>query len=163
MDTGSARSFIALQDELIPHAPVLLLFATSAQTHIFPEIRIDAVRFLDIYLEYIPEVVTEGWMYTGSSSHGRRVLEGYLGILNAGTTFGEGGGMFGFRCGFKLLPHIGIYADTGPVQATSTASVVLSPAVSCTQFHADLRHAFTPSCSPSLWYSSLCRHSYPTP
>ncbi|KAI0800897.1 hypothetical protein C8Q74DRAFT_1314301 [Fomes fomentarius] len=97
------------RDELIPHAPVLLLFATSAQTHIFPEIRIDAVRFLDIYLEYIPEVVTEGWMYTGSSSHGRRVLEGYLGILNAGTTFGEGG-------------------DTGPIQATSTASVVLSPA-----------------------------------
>ncbi|TFK91694.1 hypothetical protein K466DRAFT_595903 [Polyporus arcularius HHB13444] len=96
-------------DNLIPHSPVLLLFTTSAQTHIFPEIRIDAVRFLDIYLEYIPDIVTEGWMYPGGGAHGRRVLEGYLGILNAGTTFGEGG-------------------DTGPVQATSTASVVLSPA-----------------------------------
>ena len=71
---------------------MLLLFTTSAQTHIFPEIRIDAVRFLDIFLEYIPDVVTEGWTLSGSGSHGRRVLEGYLGILNAGTTFGEGGG-----------------------------------------------------------------------
>ncbi|KAI0330555.1 hypothetical protein GY45DRAFT_736395 [Cubamyces sp. BRFM 1775] len=97
------------RDDIIPHSPVLLLFTTSAQTHIFPEIRIDAVRFLDVFLEYIPDVVTEGWTLSGSGSHGRRVLEGYLGILNAGTTFGEGG-------------------DTGPVQATSTASVVLSPA-----------------------------------
>ncbi|KAI0673507.1 hypothetical protein C8Q78DRAFT_968534 [Trametes maxima] len=96
------------RDELIPHSPVLLLFTTSAQTHIFPEIRIDAVRFLDIFLEYIPDVVTEGWTQHGSDGHGRRVLEGYLGILNAGTAFGEGG-------------------DTGPIQATSTASVVLSP------------------------------------
>ncbi|KAH9944068.1 uncharacterized protein BXZ73DRAFT_39165 [Epithele typhae] len=98
------------QDDLIPHSAVLLLFTTSAQTHIFPEIRIDAIRFLDVCLEHIPEVVTEGWMRMGSSSHGRRVLEGYLGILNAGTIFGEGG------------------ADTGPIQATSTASVVLSSA-----------------------------------
>ncbi|CDO73234.1 hypothetical protein BN946_scf185007.g289 [Trametes cinnabarina] len=68
-----------------------------------------AVRFLDIFLEHIPEIVVEGWTQHASSSHGRRVLEGYLGILNAGTSFGEGG-------------------DTGPVQATSTASVVLSSA-----------------------------------
>ncbi|EIW64399.1 uncharacterized protein TRAVEDRAFT_68214 [Trametes versicolor FP-101664 SS1] len=97
------------RDDITPHSPVLLLFTTSAQTHIFPEIRIDAVRFLDIFLEYIPEVVTEGWTQQGGTSHGRRALEGYLGILNAGTTFGEGG-------------------DSGPARATSTASVVLSPA-----------------------------------
>ncbi|OCH95802.1 hypothetical protein OBBRIDRAFT_871454 [Obba rivulosa] len=93
-------------DDLLPHSPVLLLFTTSAQTHIFPEIRIDAIRFLDLFLEFIPDVVVEGWTH-GISGHGRRVLEGYLGILNAGTLFGEGG-------------------DTGPAQATSTASVVLS-------------------------------------
>lgn len=69
---------------------MLLLFTTSAQTHIFPEIRIDAIRFLDLFLELIPDVVTEDWLQP--SSHGRRVLEGYLGILNAGTTYGEGGG-----------------------------------------------------------------------
>ncbi|PCH33787.1 hypothetical protein WOLCODRAFT_135324 [Wolfiporia cocos MD-104 SS10] len=93
-------------DDLLPHSPVLLLFTTSAQTHIFPEIRIDAIRFLDLFLDVIPDIVSEGWAQ-GGGAHGRRVLEGYLGILNAGTTFGEGG-------------------NTGPVQATSTASVVLS-------------------------------------
>ncbi|KAG6888689.1 hypothetical protein C0995_006679 [Termitomyces sp. Mi166 len=94
------------QGDITPHAPLLLLFTTSAQTHIFPDIRIDAIRFLDLFLEYIPRAVTTGWL-EDFNGHGTRVLEGYLGILNAGTKFGE--------------------AD-GPVQATSTASVVLTPA-----------------------------------
>src|SRR5258708_23791134 len=42
------------QDDLVPHSSVLLLFITSAQTHIFPEIRIDAVRFLDIVMDVMP-------------------------------------------------------------------------------------------------------------
>lgn len=76
----------------MPHTQILLLFTTSAQTHIFPEIRVDAIRFLDLYLELFPDVVVEGWI-DGHAGHGRRVLEGYLGILNAGTAYGEGGGM----------------------------------------------------------------------
>lgn len=116
-----------LKEDLIPHSPVLLLFTTSAQTHIFPEIRIDAIRFLDLFLEHIPDIVTEGWAHS-TESHGRRVLEGYLGVLNAGTTFGEGGGAFPVRGSVMDLTHG--YVDTGPVQATSTASVVLSSAVS---------------------------------
>lgn len=40
----------------------------------------------------MPEIVVEGWS-TESSSHGRRVLEGYLGLLSAGTAFGGDGGM----------------------------------------------------------------------
>ncbi|KAH8102453.1 hypothetical protein BXZ70DRAFT_1063256 [Cristinia sonorae] len=93
------------KDDLQPHAPVLLLFTTSALTHIFPEIRVDAVRFLDIFLEHIPEIIVEGWS-NGSASHARRVLEGYIGLLNAGTAFGGEG---------------------DPMRATSTASVVLYP------------------------------------
>jgi pre-rRNA-processing protein IPI1 len=81
------------QEVLIPHTPILLLFTTSAQTHIFPEIRIDAIRFLDLFLELFPEVVAEGWV-DGHGGHGRRVIEGYLGVLNAGTAYGEGGGMY---------------------------------------------------------------------
>lgn len=76
----------------MPHAPTLLLFTASAQTHLFPEIRIDAVRFLDLLLQYIPNAVVDGWG-SNSDGHGRRVLEGYLGILNAGTIFGEDGGL----------------------------------------------------------------------
>ncbi|KAI0053977.1 hypothetical protein FA95DRAFT_1551756 [Auriscalpium vulgare] len=95
-------------ENLAPHSPVLLLFTTSAQSHIFPEIQIDAVRLLDLLLDHIPRVVVEGCR-DGKGGHGKRVLEGYLSILSAGTKFGEDG-------------------DSGPVRATSTASVVLSTA-----------------------------------
>ncbi|KAJ7254014.1 hypothetical protein B0H12DRAFT_1050739 [Mycena haematopus] len=91
-------------EDLAPHATALLLFTTSAQTHIFPEIRVDAIRFLNLYLEYIPAAVVGGWNQSGSEN-GSRVLEGYLGILSAGTKFGE---------------------TDGPMKATSTASVVLT-------------------------------------
>ncbi|KAI0704957.1 hypothetical protein BC835DRAFT_1315942 [Cytidiella melzeri] len=96
------------RDDLLPHAHLLLLFTTSAQTHIFPEIRIDAIRYLDLCLAILPELVVEGWAQ-GLNGHGRRVLEGYLGVLNAGTAYNETG-------------------DSSSVKATSTASVILSPA-----------------------------------
>ncbi|KAG1757489.1 hypothetical protein EDB19DRAFT_1901008 [Suillus lakei] len=92
------------KEDLIPHVPLLILFTTSAQTHIFPEIRIDAVRFLDLFLELVPESVVDGWIQ-GNPGHGKRVLEGYLGILSAGTKYGD---------------------TEGALKATSTASVVLS-------------------------------------
>ncbi|KAJ3568803.1 hypothetical protein NP233_g5483 [Leucocoprinus birnbaumii] len=94
------------KEDLLPHASTLMLFTASAQTHIFPEIRIDAVRFLALFLEYIPEPLVEGWTSTGSS-HGKRILEGYLGNMNAGTKYG---------------------GSEGPAKATSTSSVILSPA-----------------------------------
>ncbi|TFY71908.1 hypothetical protein EVG20_g1081 [Dentipellis fragilis] len=97
-------------ENIIPHYSLLFLFTTSAQTHIFPEIRVDATRFLDILLDHIPEVVV-GERSRSISGHSKRVLEGFLGILNAGTKFGEEAGM-----------------ETASVQATSTASVMLSTA-----------------------------------
>ncbi|KAH6917308.1 hypothetical protein BKA70DRAFT_1418067 [Coprinopsis sp. MPI-PUGE-AT-0042] len=93
-------------ENLIPHSHLLLLYTTSAQTHIFPEIRIDAVRFLDVFLEKMPEVLVEGLDHS-VKGHGHRILEGYLGLLNAGTKYG---------------------GNEGPAQATSTASVTLTPA-----------------------------------
>lgn len=79
------------QEDLVPHAPLILLFTSSAQTHIFPEIRIDAIRFLNIFLEYFPEVIVRGWD-TANNSTGSRVLEGYLGVLSAGTITGDAEG-----------------------------------------------------------------------
>ncbi|KAF5313058.1 hypothetical protein D9619_003241 [Psilocybe cf. subviscida] len=114
-DTGVRKQLLAFwswmlpkipPEDLLPHAPLLLLFTTSAQTHIFPEIRIDAIRFLNVLLECIPSAVTSGWA-EGSDAHGSRVLSGYLGILNAGTKYGG--------------------EHDGPLVATSTASVVLTP------------------------------------
>ncbi|KAJ3895018.1 hypothetical protein GG344DRAFT_39697 [Lentinula edodes] len=101
------------KEDLVPHAPLILLFTTSAQTHIFPEIRIDAIRFLNIFLEYFPEVIVRGWD-TANNSSGSRVLEGYLGVLSAGTITGDAEATYSFR--------------TGPPVATSTASVMLTPA-----------------------------------
>ncbi|KAF5390285.1 hypothetical protein D9757_002858 [Collybiopsis confluens] len=93
------------RDDLVPHTPLILLFTTSAQTHIFPEIRIDAVRFLNIFLEHFPSSIVQSWD-SASDSHGSRVLEGYLGVLSAGTVTGD---------------------SEGPPVATSTASVMLTP------------------------------------
>jgi pre-rRNA-processing protein IPI1 len=116
-----------LQEDLLPHAPLLLLFTTSAQTHIFPEIRIDAIRFLNILLECIPSAVTSGWA-EGSDTHGSRVLSGYIGILNGGTKYGgEHDGMV-YPSSESIIWHLN-YEYIGPLVATSTASVVLTPAV----------------------------------
>lgn len=75
-------------EDVVPHASIFLLYTSSAQTHIFPEIRIDAVRLLDLFLECIPETVVSGWD-TKVNSHGGRILAGYLGILNAGTIYND--------------------------------------------------------------------------
>ncbi|KAN0123950.1 hypothetical protein V8E52_002440 [Russula decolorans] len=77
------------EHDLSPHSSTLLLFTASAQTHIFPEIQIDAIRFLDLYLETFPNAVVCGWR-DGKSGNGKRILEGYLSILGAGTKLGDG-------------------------------------------------------------------------
>lgn len=68
---------------------MLILFASSAQTHIFPEIRIDGTRFLDLLLEQIPKSTVSGWEDESVGSNGSRILKGYLGLLNAGTRIGN--------------------------------------------------------------------------
>ena len=91
--TMSSKSI--LQDHLVPHAPTLLLFTASAQSHIFLEIRLDAIRLLDLLLELIPEQVVAGFWGNGTggsrAGHGRKLLDGYLSLLNVGTEFGEDG------------------------------------------------------------------------
>ncbi|KZV99060.1 hypothetical protein EXIGLDRAFT_746377 [Exidia glandulosa HHB12029] len=98
-------------DKIRPHAPTLLLFVTSAQTHIFPEIRVDGVRFLDALLASVPDVVTRAWAdesspSSSSAADGRRVLSGYLALLNASSTS----------------------SDSKDANAPSTSGAVLSPA-----------------------------------
>lgn len=67
---------------------MLLLFVTSAQTNIFPAIRIDAVRVLDLLLDLTPDLVVQNW--TEPDNTGSRVLEGYLGLLSAGSNYWKG-------------------------------------------------------------------------
>ncbi|KAF8323059.1 hypothetical protein DL93DRAFT_618999 [Clavulina sp. PMI_390] len=84
-------------DNLSPHAPLLMLFTTSALSHIFPEIRVDGVRFVDILLQVVPNVVVGDWATSeadvtasnqaetsarGAIPNGRRILNGYLALLD---------------------------------------------------------------------------------
>jgi pre-rRNA-processing protein IPI1 len=88
---------------LAPHVPVLLLFSASALSHIFPEIRVDAVRFIDILLDIVPDTVVGNWANSdmsplanqggeasasGTSSSGRWILEGYLALLDVSSSSG---------------------------------------------------------------------------
>ncbi|KAG8928396.1 hypothetical protein FRC03_012359 [Tulasnella sp. 419] len=68
------------KENLVPHVAFVLLHITSAMSHIFPEIRVDAVRFLDILLITVPEVF---------SASEQRVLAGYMTILNLRSKAGE--------------------------------------------------------------------------
>ena len=67
-----------MQTSLVLHVPSLLLYTTSAQTHIFLEICVDAVQLLDILLQVVPECV----VCRGPLDHGDHVLQGHLGLLN---------------------------------------------------------------------------------
>lgn len=58
-----------------------MLFITSAQTHIYPAIRIDAIRFIDVFLERAPDIIVQNWLQPDTT--GSRVLEGYLSLLNS--------------------------------------------------------------------------------
>ncbi|KIM34209.1 hypothetical protein M408DRAFT_60449 [Serendipita vermifera MAFF 305830] len=68
-----------------PYAPTLLLFTTSAQSHIFPEIRVDAIHILNVLLDVVPAEVTS----KGTSGHGSRVLQGYCNLLVGGSSKNE--------------------------------------------------------------------------
>ncbi|SPO29017.1 related to IPI1 - essential component of the Rix1 complex [Ustilago trichophora] len=44
-----------------PYHNTLLLFTTSALSHIYPEVRLDAIKVLDVCLDILPHVATAGW------------------------------------------------------------------------------------------------------
>ncbi|KAN0063503.1 rRNA processing protein [Thecaphora frezii] len=46
---------------LAPYLNALLLFTASALSHIYPEVRLDAVRILDILVQIAPIAATAGW------------------------------------------------------------------------------------------------------
>ncbi|SNX86129.1 related to IPI1 - essential component of the Rix1 complex [Melanopsichium pennsylvanicum] len=90
-----------------PYYNNLLLFTTSALSHIYPEVRLDAIKVLNVCLETLPQVATSGWEnavfemadavasasstittpnIAGSSSashqpHGERIMNCFLNLL----------------------------------------------------------------------------------
>jgi len=61
---------------------MLLLHTTSALSHIYPEIRVDAIKFMDIVMGAAPQV------FQNAPS---RILDGYLSLLSLK---GKAGGNF---------------------------------------------------------------------
>ncbi|OWT40035.1 pre-rRNA-processing protein IPI1 [Cryptococcus neoformans Bt1] len=59
------------QSVLSPHLPLLVLQASSALSHIFPEIRLDACKLVHLMLQYVPNHVVSSWPYESSN-----ILEG---------------------------------------------------------------------------------------
>ncbi|KAI8384700.1 Rix1 complex component [Radiomyces spectabilis] len=59
--------------ELQPFLPVLIMYTCSAMTHIFEEVRLDAIKLLDLWVEIAPNViVTKFW---------ERVMGNYMSLL----------------------------------------------------------------------------------
>ncbi|KAK9897214.1 hypothetical protein P389DRAFT_194842 [Cystobasidium minutum MCA 4210] len=75
---------------LQPHHSILLFFATSSMSHIYPDIRLDAVRALNIMLDIFPESIALPWWGEGTSSKSKnseddlpnKVLECYLSLIH---------------------------------------------------------------------------------
>ena len=67
---------------LEPFAPLLLFFTTSALSHIFVEVRVDALRVLDILLESCADPVVAGWLAGAADAHGTRVVECFYAMLH---------------------------------------------------------------------------------
>ncbi|CED83304.1 Uncharacterized conserved protein [Phaffia rhodozyma] len=67
---------------LIPHLPVIFLHFSSALSHIFPEVRIDAVKSFRVLLEHYPSLCVEGWVQNRGT--GGRAGEGLMGVLGLG-------------------------------------------------------------------------------
>lgn len=71
-----------------PFHATLLLHLHAALSNIHSEIRLDALKLLDIYLRIFPNAVTSGWPYSAEASGlnsktpGQQVLEAHLALLH---------------------------------------------------------------------------------
>lgn len=53
------ESFITIDvKELEPFVPLLIIYTCSAMTHIMEDIRLDAIKLLDIWVSILPDAVT---------------------------------------------------------------------------------------------------------
>lgn len=68
---------LTLQTVLTPHLPLLLLQTSSALSHIFPEIRLDACKLVALLLEHVPTHVVGSWpASTSTASSSKNTLDG---------------------------------------------------------------------------------------
>ncbi|CAG8442068.1 8043_t:CDS:10 [Ambispora leptoticha] len=61
--------------DLIPFLPLLIIYTCSGMTHIYEDIRIDALKFMNIWLSIAPEVVVNGFW--------DKILPNYISFLTS--------------------------------------------------------------------------------
>ncbi|KAL7419747.1 rRNA processing protein [Cryptotrichosporon argae] len=87
---------------LAPYLPLLQLQLSSALSHIFPEIRIDACRLVSLLLEHAPAAIVGAWPHSAAvagTDGGSTVFEG----LRLAVGLGTDGPVAGFGAPAKLV------------------------------------------------------------
>lgn len=99
---------------LQPYHSILLFFTTSAMSHIYPEIRHDAVRVLNILLEVFPESIALPWGYTSTAGEmssaednlPAKILECYLALLHIRSGIASNGLRTDMSPAVRVLSHV---------------------------------------------------------
>ncbi|RHZ46096.1 hypothetical protein Glove_634g10 [Diversispora epigaea] len=63
------------KSDLKPFIPLLIIFTCSAMTHIYEDIRADAIKFMEIWTTVAPDVVVNGFW--------QKVIQNYITLLNS--------------------------------------------------------------------------------
>ncbi|CAG8653340.1 3912_t:CDS:2, partial [Paraglomus occultum] len=74
---------ILSENDFRPYLPLLIIYTCSAMTHIHEDIRTDAIKFMDIWLNLAPDVVTIGFW--------KKILPNYVSLLGSDMSLGQTG------------------------------------------------------------------------
>ncbi|WVN88732.1 uncharacterized protein L203_103945 [Cryptococcus depauperatus CBS 7841] len=98
-DAGVRKSLLGLIEWYIarlpvsvlsPHLPLLVLQTSSALSHIFPEIRLDACKLVHVLLQHVPSHVVNSWPDENSNTlEGLRLAIGLSGGKGADSQIGR--------------------------------------------------------------------------
>ncbi|GAC99791.1 hypothetical protein PHSY_007394 [Pseudozyma hubeiensis SY62] len=171
-----------------PYHNTLLLFTTSALSHIYPEVRLDAIKILDVCLDALPHIATVGWenavhkMANAISSaahgptqsnpagpsnashqpHGERIMNCYLNLLGITQKSGSAASITAtdLAPGAKLLIIKSLRSFlTYALRSTSRDSSDGDDAQSCPTWF--FRSAFASSAEYEYFQRILTRHTVP--
>ncbi|GAA93917.1 uncharacterized protein L969DRAFT_92176 [Mixia osmundae IAM 14324] len=102
---------------LSPYHSMLNLHLSSVLSNIFPEIRLDGIRLVDIMLEHTPDMITAGWAKDGrvavasdaqndglAAAQGQRYVDAYLSLLQISASSSMTMGVSGSGMALSLSP-----------------------------------------------------------
>lgn len=138
-DTGVRKALHAFLSSYLPHfsrnrlrpyTSTLLLFTSTALSHIFPDVRLDAVRVLDLLCDALGDDVTSGWQAACQALDGRSSSSQVSGLNGATTSVSNASFQHGSRIlqcymtllGVSLSGAVG--ANQGAKPGPASASII---------------------------------------